>query len=170
MLPTAPSWPRCSLRMVSFRAIGDSSRSVQQAYNRPAAVLSIAPLKKADTGEFHDGIEPYLQDYVREPGQGLRGLCAQSQSRHPVRFRRDRGAGIWRPRPRWSLDPGEERIKSEFAGVKRSYLPLQSIIRIDEVRKQGVSKIVALEGSNVAQFPGAAAAAVGRWIRGPKKT
>jgi hypothetical protein len=51
------------------------------------------------------------------------------------------------------LDPAEERVKSEFNGVKRSYLPLQSIIRIDEVRKQGVSKIVALEGSNVAQFP-----------------
>jgi hypothetical protein len=51
------------------------------------------------------------------------------------------------------LDPGEERLKSEFAGVTRSYVPLQSIIRIDEVRKQGVSKIVALEGSNVAQFP-----------------
>jgi hypothetical protein len=51
------------------------------------------------------------------------------------------------------LDPGEERVKSEFAGVKRSYLPLQSIIRIDEVRAQGVSKISALEGSNVAQFP-----------------
>src|SRR3974390_2032705 len=51
------------------------------------------------------------------------------------------------------LDPGEERIKSEFAGVKRCYLPLQSIVRIDEVRKQGVSKIFALEGSNVAPFP-----------------
>jgi hypothetical protein len=51
------------------------------------------------------------------------------------------------------LDPGEERVKSEFAGVKRSFLPLQSILRIDEVRKQGVSKIVALEGGNVAQFP-----------------
>jgi hypothetical protein len=51
------------------------------------------------------------------------------------------------------VDPGEERVKSEFAGVKRSYLPLHSVIRIDEVRKQGVSKIVALEGSNVAQFP-----------------
>jgi hypothetical protein len=51
------------------------------------------------------------------------------------------------------LDPGEERVKSEFAGVKRSYLPLQSIVRIDEVRKQGVSKIVALEGANVAPFP-----------------
>jgi hypothetical protein len=51
------------------------------------------------------------------------------------------------------LDPGEERIKSEFTGVTRSYLPLQSIVRIDEVRKHGVSKIVALEGANVAQFP-----------------
>ena len=51
------------------------------------------------------------------------------------------------------VDPGEERIQSEFAGVKRSYLPLHSVIRIDEVRKQGVSKISALEGGNVAQFP-----------------
>jgi hypothetical protein len=51
------------------------------------------------------------------------------------------------------LDPGEERVKSEFAGVKRSFLPLQAVLRIDEVRKQGVSKITAYEGSNVAQFP-----------------
>ncbi|MGQ0430354.1 MAG: DUF1820 family protein [Gammaproteobacteria bacterium] len=51
------------------------------------------------------------------------------------------------------LDPAEERIKAEFAGVKRTYLPLHSVIRIDEVRKQGVSKISALEGGNVAQFP-----------------
>jgi len=51
------------------------------------------------------------------------------------------------------LDPAEERVKTEFTGVTRSYLPLQSIIRIDEVRKHGVSKIVALEGANVAQFP-----------------
>jgi len=51
------------------------------------------------------------------------------------------------------LDPGEERIKAEFAGVKRSYLPLHSVIRIDEVPKQGVSKISALEGGNVAPFP-----------------
>jgi hypothetical protein len=51
------------------------------------------------------------------------------------------------------LDPGEERIKSEFAGVKRTYLPLHSVLRIDEVKKQGVSKVTALEGTNVAQFP-----------------
>lgn len=53
------------------------------------------------------------------------------------------------------VDPAEERIKSEFEGVKRTYLPLHSILRIDEVKKQGVSKITALEGSgaNVSQFP-----------------
>jgi hypothetical protein len=51
------------------------------------------------------------------------------------------------------VDPAEERIKSEFAGVKRSYLPLHAIIRIDEVQKHGISKISVLEGGNVAQFP-----------------
>jgi hypothetical protein len=51
------------------------------------------------------------------------------------------------------LDPSEERIKTEFEGVKRSYLPLHSVLRIDEVLKQGVSKISTYEGSNVAQFP-----------------
>jgi hypothetical protein len=51
------------------------------------------------------------------------------------------------------LDPGEERVKTEFEGVKRSFLPVQAVLRIDEVRKQGVSKIVALEGGNVMAFP-----------------
>jgi hypothetical protein len=51
------------------------------------------------------------------------------------------------------VDPSEERIKGEFEGVKRTYLPLHSVLRIDEVRKTGVSKISAAEGSNVTQFP-----------------
>ena len=50
------------------------------------------------------------------------------------------------------LDPTEERIKAEFAGVKRSYLPLQAVLRIDEVGKRGVSRITALDG-NVTPFP-----------------
>jgi hypothetical protein len=52
------------------------------------------------------------------------------------------------------LDPSEERIKSEFEGVKRTFLPMHSVLRIDEVKKQGASKITAVEGgANVAQFP-----------------
>ncbi len=51
------------------------------------------------------------------------------------------------------VDPAEEKIKSEFQDVKRTYLPMHAVLRIDEVKKQGVSKISAFEGSNVAQFP-----------------
>ena len=51
------------------------------------------------------------------------------------------------------VDPSEEKIKTEFAGVERTYLPMHAIVRIDEVKKQGTSKISKLEGGNVAQFP-----------------
>src|SRR5258706_4236337 len=51
------------------------------------------------------------------------------------------------------LDPGEERVKTEFAGVKRSFLPVQAVLRIDHVRKQGGSKIVALQRGHVTAVP-----------------
>ena len=37
--------------------------------------------------------------------------------------------------------------------MRRTYLPMHSVIRIDEVDKRGSCKISKLEGSNVAQFP-----------------
>jgi hypothetical protein len=60
---------------------------------------------------------------------------------------------VFGERSRVVVDPTEERIKSEFAGVKRSYLPVHSILRIDEVEKEGTAKISDAEGGNVAQFP-----------------
>lgn len=51
------------------------------------------------------------------------------------------------------VDPSEEKIRAEFEGVTRTYVPMHSIIRIDEVEKQGTSKISEAGGSNVAQFP-----------------
>jgi hypothetical protein len=52
------------------------------------------------------------------------------------------------------VDPNEERIKTEFEGVKRSFLPMHSVLRIDEVKKQGTAKITTLEGGgNVTPFP-----------------
>jgi len=47
-----------------------------------------------------------------------------------------------------------ERLKNEFSGVKRSYIPLQAIIRIDEVDKEGSGKVsdTTVVG-NVASFP-----------------
>jgi hypothetical protein len=51
------------------------------------------------------------------------------------------------------VDPSEERIKDEFQGVKRTYLPLHSVLRVDEVSQRGTSKITQYEG-NVTPFPG----------------
>lgn len=53
------------------------------------------------------------------------------------------------------VDPSEEKLKAEFAGVRRTYIPLPAVVRIDEVEKEGVNKIVALAGpqGNVTPFP-----------------
>ena len=39
------------------------------------------------------------------------------------------------------VDPSEERLKLEFNGVKRTYIPLHAVLRIDVVKKQGVAKV-----------------------------
>lgn len=39
------------------------------------------------------------------------------------------------------VDPAEEKLKSEFAGVTRSYIPMHAIVRIDEVEKEGTVRI-----------------------------
>ncbi len=78
--------------------------------------------------------------YAREVGQGaLFGFVEVEQL-------------VFGERTTVVVDPSEEKIKSEFEHVTRTYLPMHSIIRIDEVDKQGASKISKLEG-NVAQFP-----------------
>ena len=53
------------------------------------------------------------------------------------------------------VDPSEEKLKNEFDGVKRSYIPMQAIIRIDEVDKEGSGKISTAGGGdgNVASLP-----------------
>lgn len=50
------------------------------------------------------------------------------------------------------VDPGEERLKTIFAEVKRSFIPVNMVIRIDEVQSEGVGKITEAKGV-VAPFP-----------------
>jgi hypothetical protein len=52
------------------------------------------------------------------------------------------------------VDPGQERLKNEFQDVKCTYIPMHTILRIDEVEKEGVGKITAIgKDSNVSHFP-----------------
>ncbi len=53
------------------------------------------------------------------------------------------------------VDPGEERLKSEFAEVRRTFIPMHAVIRIDEVEKQGQSRILDYDkDSKITPFPG----------------
>lgn len=63
---------------------------------------------------------------------------------------------IFGERSKLVVDPSEEQLKSQFAGVKRTYLPLHSVIRIDEVEKEGNAKILSSgddKGGKVTPFP-----------------
>ena len=51
------------------------------------------------------------------------------------------------------VDPSEEKLKATFDSVKRSYIPLTSIVRIDEVEKEGAPKVVELKEAKVKPFP-----------------
>lgn len=54
------------------------------------------------------------------------------------------------------VDPSEERLKMEFSGVKRTFIPMHSVFRIDEVAKQGTAKVKDNigYGNKVSHFPG----------------
>ena len=61
---------------------------------------------------------------------------------------------VFGERSKMIVDPAEEKLKSEFSSIKRSFIPLQSVVRIDEVEKEGTCKISeAPQGGNVSSFP-----------------
>lgn len=55
------------------------------------------------------------------------------------------------------VDPAEERLKLEFDGVQRFFVPLHAIVRIDQVQKRGTARISSKgQGDgNVTSFPSA---------------
>ncbi|MWJ27728.1 DUF1820 family protein [Halomonas sediminis] len=50
------------------------------------------------------------------------------------------------------VDTATEKLQRTFEGVKRSYLPLNAIVRIDEVEREGPLRAVKSE-SSIAEFP-----------------
>ncbi|MCK4707803.1 MAG: DUF1820 family protein [Gammaproteobacteria bacterium] len=61
---------------------------------------------------------------------------------------------IFGERSKLLVDPAEEKLKSEFGDVKHTYIPHHSIIRIDEVEKEGKNKIHDPDGSSISVLPG----------------
>lgn len=54
------------------------------------------------------------------------------------------------------VDPSEERLKLEFNDVKRTFIPMHAIFRIDEVSRPGPAKMKDKSGysNKVSPFPG----------------
>lgn len=63
------------------------------------------------------------------------------------------GDFVWDTHTSLVLDPSHEKLKSEFEDVKRTYIPMHNVLRIDEVKKQGSAKITQLS-DKVTAFPG----------------
>jgi len=51
------------------------------------------------------------------------------------------------------VDPAEEKLKNEFSAIKRSYIPIHAVVRIDEVEKEGACKITEVKAGNVTTLP-----------------
>jgi len=53
------------------------------------------------------------------------------------------------------VDSSEEKLKTEFAGVKRVFIPMHAVVRVDEVEKPGSGRIHAGEAGTgkVTPFP-----------------
>ena len=63
---------------------------------------------------------------------------------------------IFGERSKLVLDPSDEKLKAEFSGVSRTYIPLHAVVRIDQVEKEGRAKILSggeAETGNIASFP-----------------
>jgi hypothetical protein len=51
------------------------------------------------------------------------------------------------------VDPSEETLQREFAGVERTYIPMHTILRIDEVERRGASTIRSVDDGKVTALP-----------------
>lgn len=61
---------------------------------------------------------------------------------------------VFGERSQMIVDPGEEKLKTQFEGVVRSFVPVHAIVRIDEVERLGTAKISEAKATgNVMPFP-----------------
>ncbi len=82
-----------------------------------------------------------LQSQLPQPRQGVRAVrpaCAAGS--HLWGFN-EIGELVFDVHDSLVIDPTEERLREEFGNTRKLHLPMQSIIRIEEVEKKGQSAI-----------------------------
>lgn len=54
------------------------------------------------------------------------------------------GDFLWDTHTQLVVDPSHEKLKSEFADVTHTYIPMHNVLRIDVVKTRGTAKITQL--------------------------
>lgn len=54
------------------------------------------------------------------------------------------------------VDPSQEKLRTEFDGVERTYIPMNAVVRIDEVELADKSQSLGRVKNAVTPFPGSA--------------
>ncbi|GGO71899.1 DUF1820 family protein [Bowmanella pacifica] len=89
--------------------------------------------------QFISNAERY-EVYVREVSQGAMFGFVEI------------GDFVWDNHSSLLVDPSQEKLKTEFDNVMRTYIPMHNVLRIDEVKKQGNAKVTELS-DKVTPFP-----------------
>lgn len=91
--------------------------------------------------QFHNNNKIY-ELYAHEVGQSQMGGFIEI------------GEIIFGEHSKLLIDPAEEKLKTEFANVKHTYIPHFAVIRIDEVDRCGKNRILDSDGASITVFPG----------------
>ena len=103
---------------------------------------------------IHHDQETDIKSDMTQPGQEFRRVC-EGVSQGALFGFIEIERLVFGEKSSLVVDPSEETLKTEFDNVTRTYIPMHSIIRIDEVDKQGLAKISqhAEQGNNISPFP-----------------
>lgn len=52
------------------------------------------------------------------------------------------------------IDPAEEKLKLQFDDVKRTYIPIHNLLRIDEVEREEGERLTTSQSGHISPFPG----------------
>ncbi len=52
---------------------------------------------------------------------------------------------VWGRKSDLIVDPTEQEVRSEFAGVKNAQIPMHAVLRVDQVEKGGTAKILPID-------------------------
>ena len=115
--------------------------------------------KDALTAELSATLEQSLRDGIKNDGRAVLMVSGGSSPapayKHLSTLDLDwQHVDVAMVDERW-VDPSHEKLKSEFADVTSTYIPMHNILRIDAVRKKGTAKIIKLDNKSdkVMPFP-----------------